>query len=85
MAREAQVLSNDSHHKRSISPGEETMKNFKSILCASLLAVAMSSSALAGTISTTKAGTISTTKAGTISTTAADSILASLLALLLLP
>jgi hypothetical protein len=69
------------------------MKNFKSILCASLLAVALSSSALggtisttvAGTISTTKAGTISTTKPGTISTTGSDSILAALIAMLLVP
>ena len=40
------------------------MKNIKTILCASLLAVAMSSSALAGTISTTRAGTISTSHFG---------------------
>lgn len=47
------------------------MKNLKTIVCAAMLAMAVSATTFAktGTISTTKAGTISTTKIGTISTT----------------
>lgn len=43
------------------------MKRFKSILCASLLTLSMSSAALAGNISGGKAGNISGGKAGNIS------------------
>lgn len=47
------------------------MKHLRPIICAGILVLAVSVSAVAktGTISTTKAGTISTTKTGTISTT----------------
>jgi negative regulator of replication initiation len=44
------------------------MKRFQSILCASLLAVAMASSAFAGNITTLKDGNITTLKDGNITT-----------------
>ena len=50
------------------------MKRFTSILCASLLTLAMSSAALAGNITTLRNGNITTLSAGNITTLSAGNI-----------